>query len=227
MLHTFSNHQKTITSLALDSSQSRLLSGSLDHSVKIYDLSTYKVTHSLKYAAPVLTVAMSPTNETLAVGLLDGTLSVRRRVKKADVVEAEAKQQKIARTGTRAYLLRGQSVAPAADDFKMEHIKKQRLAPYDALLKRFQYHDALDAALETKRAVVVSSVLDELIQRSSLRLALSSRDDRTLQPLLKFLVKSLTNPRYSTLLIDVTNIVLGNTTIITVLIDWLMIDSCM
>jgi U3 small nucleolar RNA-associated protein 15 len=113
MLHQFSNHQKTITSLALDSSQSRLLSGSLDHSVKIYDLATYKVAHSLKYAAPVLSLAMSvgidiniivylsmlnghsllclsviqPTNEALAVGLLDGTLSVRRRTKKAQVAE--------------------------------------------------------------------------------------------------------------------------------------------
>src|SRR5689334_18800431 len=77
------------------------------------------------------------------------------------------------------------------------------------MLKRFQYHDALDAALETKRAVVICTVLDELVQRSALRLALSSRDDRTLQPLLKFMLKTLTNPRYATLLIDVANIVLG------------------
>jgi U3 small nucleolar RNA-associated protein 15 len=88
-------------------------------------------------------------------------------------------------------------------------VKKTRLAPYDAMLKRFQYHDALDAALETKRAVVICTVLDELVQRSALRLALSSRDDRTLQPLLKFMLKTLTNPRYATLLIDVANIVLG------------------
>ncbi|KAL5258686.1 hypothetical protein ACHWQZ_G009224 [Mnemiopsis leidyi] len=55
-LTTLSNHQKTITCLALDFSNTRLLSSSLDHQVKMYDLSTYKVTHSIKYSAPVLAV---------------------------------------------------------------------------------------------------------------------------------------------------------------------------
>jgi hypothetical protein len=38
-----SNHQKTITCLALDSTRTRLLTGALDCLVKIYSLSTYQV----------------------------------------------------------------------------------------------------------------------------------------------------------------------------------------
>lgn len=42
-LHTFSNHQKTITCLRFDSTHTRLLSGSLDRQVKIYDVKDYRV----------------------------------------------------------------------------------------------------------------------------------------------------------------------------------------
>lgn len=42
-LHTFSNHQKTITCLRFDSTFTRLLSGSLDRQVKIYDVKDYRV----------------------------------------------------------------------------------------------------------------------------------------------------------------------------------------
>ena len=59
LLHSFSNHQKTITSLSLDSSGSRILSGSLDGLVKIYDVATYEVVHGMKYNTPLLSVALS------------------------------------------------------------------------------------------------------------------------------------------------------------------------
>ena len=49
MLHCFSNHQKTVTSLAVDGTGSRLLSGGLDGHIKIHDLSTYRISHALKY----------------------------------------------------------------------------------------------------------------------------------------------------------------------------------
>ena len=54
----------------------------------------------------------------------------------------------IPRGGTYKYFIRGQHETAAADDYKVEHIRKQQLRPYDAFLKKFQYHDALNAALE-------------------------------------------------------------------------------
>lgn len=54
-----SNHQKTITSLAFDGNAGRLLTGSLDHMVKVYDVSTYKVVHTMRYPAAILCLAVS------------------------------------------------------------------------------------------------------------------------------------------------------------------------
>lgn len=57
LLHTLSNHQKTIMDVCLDGTRSRMLSAGLDGFVKIYDLNEFNVTHSIKYSAPVLSVA--------------------------------------------------------------------------------------------------------------------------------------------------------------------------
>lgn len=58
-IRALSNHQKTITSLAFNTDASRLLTGSLDNMVKVYDASTYKVVHTMRYPAPILSLAIS------------------------------------------------------------------------------------------------------------------------------------------------------------------------
>jgi U3 small nucleolar RNA-associated protein 15 len=95
-IRALSNHQKTITSLAFDANASRLLTGGLDHMVKVYDVSVYKVVHTMRYPAAILCLEVSvcrvlcstsnhnltcfkPDNTHIAAGMSDGTLSVRRR----------------------------------------------------------------------------------------------------------------------------------------------------
>lgn len=58
-IHSISNHQKTVTSMCFDHSYSRLLTGSLDQHIKIYNVQDYSVVHSVKYPAPILSVALS------------------------------------------------------------------------------------------------------------------------------------------------------------------------
>lgn len=58
-MRAMSNHQKTVTSLAFDANAGRLLTGGLDQMVKVYDVSTYKVVHTMRYPAPVLCLAIS------------------------------------------------------------------------------------------------------------------------------------------------------------------------
>jgi WD40 repeat protein len=58
-VRALSNHQKTVTALAFDGRAGRLLTGGLDQMVKVYDVSTYKVVHTMKYPAPVLSLAIS------------------------------------------------------------------------------------------------------------------------------------------------------------------------
>lgn len=54
-----SNHQKTVTALTFNASSSRLLTGSLDQMVKVYDVSTFAVVHTMRYPAPILCLAIS------------------------------------------------------------------------------------------------------------------------------------------------------------------------
>lgn len=58
-LRAISNHQKTITALAFDSKSTRVLTGSLDQMVKVYDVSTYKVVHTMRYPSNILCLAIS------------------------------------------------------------------------------------------------------------------------------------------------------------------------
>lgn len=50
--------------------------------------------------------------------------------------------------------------------------------------------------------------MEELIHRDSLKIALSNRDDISLEPVAKFLMKYISNPRYTSLLVHVATVVL-------------------
>lgn len=59
LLARISQHHKTITCLRIASNGRRILSGSLDRHVKIYDAGTYKTVHTLDYPNSVLSLAIS------------------------------------------------------------------------------------------------------------------------------------------------------------------------
>ena len=65
-LRALSNHQKTITAMSFNGSSSRLLTGGLDQMVKVYDVSTYKVVHTMRYPAPILCLAVSVSSASLS-----------------------------------------------------------------------------------------------------------------------------------------------------------------
>ena len=76
------------------------------------------------------------------------------------------------------YFLRGQSLPPSADDYRVRAQRRAKLAAFDRLLRKFQYRDALDAALATGKPEVVASVLQELTTRSGLNAALGTSGAR-------------------------------------------------
>jgi len=53
------NHQKEVTALCGNADGSRVLAGGLDGHIKVYDVSTWKVVHGVKYPAAILTVSLS------------------------------------------------------------------------------------------------------------------------------------------------------------------------
>ncbi|CAJ0922523.1 19442_t:CDS:10 [Entrophospora sp. SA101] len=203
LIRSVSNHQKTITTMCFDASFSRLLTGSLDHHVKIYDVQNYEVVHSFTYSKPILCI-----NDThLATGMTSGLLSVRHRKPDHDENVAKNNENKI-RVGSYQYFTRGYSYNGSKEDFVVESERYQNLAIYEQYLKKFEYTKALDAVFRTgTRAILTISMLQELIYRDGLRQALVNRDETTLEPILKFIMKWINDPKYTELLIDVGNLI--------------------
>jgi len=55
-----------------------LLAGDLNADLKAYDYDTFQVTQSFRYPAPITALGMSSDSRTLAVGMANGTLSVKQ-----------------------------------------------------------------------------------------------------------------------------------------------------
>ncbi|KAJ3231256.1 snoRNA-binding rRNA-processing protein [Chytriomyces hyalinus] len=210
---TLANHTKSITTMCLDGSGRRLLSGGLDNQVKIYNLQDYKVAHSIKYPGPILSMAVSPDDTHLVVGMASGLLSIRRRVVKTEDVVKARKRIEAARAGARGgtfmHFKRGQSHQAEADDLKVEEHRKKKMKEYDLLLRKFEFGKALDSVLGTNQmAVVVVSLLEELIHRGGLVIALGGRDDVALVDITNFIHANIVHPRYTDLLVHVAEVIL-------------------
>ncbi|KAI8472262.1 MAG: WD40-repeat-containing domain protein [Monoraphidium minutum] len=220
LLKRLANFQKTVTCVALSplagpdvAAAPRLLAGSLDGHVKVFELDAFKVTHATKYPSPVLSLGISGDAGLLAVGLADGTLTVRKHARpKAPPgagalaaagagAAASGAARRRARleinAGNFRYFLRGRGTKAAAGDYAVAQRRAARLAPYDRLLKGFQYRDALDAALATKQPGVVDALLEEAAARGGLHAALAGRDAAGLLPLLRHLARYITDPRHA------------------------------
>lgn len=208
LLETLSNHHKTVTTLAYDSWRSRLFTGGLDHQVKIYDTTTYKVAHSIKYNAPILSVAISPSSTHLVVGTTDGMLNIRHRVKTMEEQASQKDRRRQFSTQSWRYLLRGREEVAPPTAFKIERGRRKKLQKYDQFLRKFQYKKALDAAMGTKNPVVIVSMFEEFMRRKALWIPLSGRNEDTLKPILVFLNRYITAPQYATTLLPVANSVL-------------------
>ncbi|KAF5387928.1 hypothetical protein D9615_000452 [Tricholomella constricta] len=216
-IRALSNHQKTVTALAFDANAGRLLTGSLDQMIKVYDVSTYKVVHTMRYPAPILCLAISPDETHLVAGMSDGTLSVRRRQTKT----AEGTAIDPLLSGTfEAFLgtsfpggtVRGKVQSKplgSVDELRVESRRTKRLKDYDRLLKSFKYSAALDSVLRKQVPPTTTfSLIQELIHRDGLRTALSGRDDVLLEPVLRLLVRYITDPRFGEMVCDVAGIVI-------------------
>jgi len=179
-----SNHQKTITTMSFDGSSGRLLTGGLDHMVKVYDISNYKVVHTMRYPAPLLAIAISvmsrhylellltavqPDNTHIAAGMTDGTLSIRRRDPKASERQSEEIEKQTLQQGTYEFFATGilgnigegnvkpkQKTKPVGvpGEMKVVSQRKKKLKEYDRHLKAFKYGAALDSVLRKVRVLL-------------------------------------------------------------------------
>lgn len=211
LLHCFNNHQKNITALTLDSSSSRLLSAGLDGHVKIYSLQSLEVVHGLSFGQPLLSMGLSPDNTKLVLGFVDGNVLVRNRKlspgNQSQVYEPEKELDAVEQLELQINQSRYRKESEKQYDYQntvvLETDRGEHLQVYEKHLKKFNYQKALDVALATKNPIIVVTVLEELCRRSGLTIALSGRDEVTLEPLISFITKYFNHPRYSNIVVQV------------------------
>jgi len=211
LFHQFSNHQKTITTLRWDNDCRRLLSGSLDRHVKVYNAeNNYAVIANLDYPSPILSMDISKDDQHLVVGMSDGAISLRHRPKQTSG-EVPAKKKRPLQPGSYMYRFRNQDSQPDPGSLVITEKKHTRHTLPDRYLQKFRYHDALDAVLgpahqESPNYIV--SFLLELSRRDALEVAMSKRTSKSLTPIILFLSKNIANPSYAQILIPITNLLL-------------------
>jgi len=224
-------HNKTITSLCYSTAitnfptmkiHHRLLTSSLDGLIRIHALDSLYATSEDEIDIPfvfgmkvpnqtnITAMAMSPCQTRLVIGTSTGHLIIHQRAKYV-IPTTKKRPLKQPKAGTYAYFMRGVHAPPnknnsATDDHIVITDKKRRLTKFDRSLKTFSYADALDEALNSRDPKPVLAVLEELGKRKGLLIALSNRDEETLEPILAFITMFIARPQYSSVLIGVAHL---------------------
>jgi U3 small nucleolar RNA-associated protein 15 len=170
----------------------------------------------MRFSSPLMSLAVSADNKKMIVGFVDGSLMSRtRRLDGAGSLGLTSSigAGVVAGSGAagrqHARFYKGAGVAAEmTEDGLVETERAVRLRPYEVQLKKFNYQQALDSALRTRNPLVVVTVLEELNRRSGLGIALSGRDEATLEPILSFAARYVSHPRYARLIIMVAHKVL-------------------
>jgi len=200
-LVSLKNHHKTVTCVCMSAQSNRLLTGSLDRHVKVYN-SSFKVVHSFEYAASILSMGIAADDGVLAVGMTNGVLSLRHRKPAEEKQEVEKKKR---RGPAYRVFVKGRNYIPKQDDFLVKKsAATQYLGKHDKHLKSFAVSKALDSAIQTslrqRKPEVCVGVLLELERRGTLKNALAGRDEKSLVTIQKFLLKYISNPQFSPIL---------------------------
>ncbi|KAL0260214.1 U3 small nucleolar RNA-associated protein 15 [Diplodia seriata] len=233
-LQLLRNHQKTVTSLALANNGERVLSGGLDGHVKVFETTGWNVVAGFKYPSPILSLGVIASgtereDKHLAVGMENGILSLKTRLSGQQKVAARerAKEMKALMEGKLEEYdrknkkrgkgwekrLRGRDFTGEGADIIIdgnERGKIKNMSKWETALRKGQYEKALDLVLEAQNPSKQDTLtlLTALRHRSALRTALNGRDEITLQPVLKWLNKSIGDPRHVQLATDVAFVLL-------------------
>ncbi|CAH2087464.1 unnamed protein product [Euphydryas editha] len=198
LLANISQHHKTITTLKLASNNSRLMSASLDRHVKIYDLATFKVVHNIDFPNAVLSMAISERDDVLAVGMIDGVISIRKRVQPVSLSEDKKGLFKFAPDHVQTV------------DVVVTKQKATKVAEFDNFLRKMEFTKALSVVLKsyvaTKFPEKTIALIQEMLRRKVLHIAINGLSEKDIGMLLKFFRKNLGEARFTRIVIDAVNV---------------------
>ena len=227
-LHVIKNHQKTVTALSHASNGSRIVSGGLDGHMKIFETTGWNVVAGSKYPSPILSLAIinsGPAQEDkhIAVGMASGLLSIKTRLSgEQKVKERERRKEmeallagtieehdrKIAKKRPRGWekRFRGRDFTGEGADIIIEgndRSKRKKPKEWEHLLHKGRYREALDQALDGGNTMTIITLLTTLRYRSALRAALENRDENTLQPIMRWLYKNISQTSFVPICVEV------------------------
>ncbi|KAK5987163.1 U3 small nucleolar RNA-associated protein 15 [Cladobotryum mycophilum] len=231
-LHMITNHQKTVTSLSLASNGRRLVTGSLEGHVKIFETTGWNVVESAKYQSPILSVAVIPSNNTsdsgdrhLAVAMSTGVLSIRTRLSgqeaqrererekemealvagTIDTLDSKKQKRKRRVAAAKRLDLLGEGTDVVIANEGRANKKKER--PWQSDLRHARYSKALDQVVDRTSLeyspLNVLTLLLALRHRSAIKDALENRDEQSVQPILKWICGHICDPRYVSICVEV------------------------
>lgn len=92
--------------------------------------------------------------------------------------------------------------------FKVADKKKKLPKSFDTALRKFNYGEALWKALETKNTDVIVTLLEELVTRDALGIALKNKSPEQINDLLVFLLKKMDSLNHGPFLLRISTVVL-------------------
>ncbi|EFN88954.1 U3 small nucleolar RNA-associated protein 15 homolog [Harpegnathos saltator] len=205
LLAKITQHHKTVTCLKTASNGRRILSGSLDKHVKVYDAGTYNTLHTLDYPNAVLSIGISADDQTIVAGMVDGMISVRKREVEKEHVETNQKKR-----FTHRHAEKDPHTTDTIDTVKQN--VHETLSKHDTYLRTFEYSKALDCVMmsyvASKTPYVTVTLMQELIRRQSLKRALAGRDGKFLVSIIRFLNKHIGSIHFGRVMVQVANTLL-------------------
>eukprot|EP01100_Stratorugosa_tubuloviscum_P000684 TRINITY_DN1150_c1_g1_i1.p1 TRINITY_DN1150_c1_g1~~TRINITY_DN1150_c1_g1_i1.p1 ORF type:complete len:539 (+),score=175.17 TRINITY_DN1150_c1_g1_i1:94-1617(+) len=179
-MSTVVSHQKTVTGLALGSSEAYLFSCSLDKTIKIHNTNDFSIAGTIKCQNPLLSVAISPDQMLMAAGDTIGQMATCRNniffkslLASENQEKIEAKKEKRTRIASNF-------------DIVVQETKRLKLKNYELCLKRFEHRNTLDVVIATNNNIVIFGTIEELERRGGLHKALAGRDEASVAPLFEF-----------------------------------------
>lgn len=201
LLANISQHHKTVTTLRLASNGSRLMSASLDRHVKIFDISTFKAVHNIDFPNAILSMGISEHDDTLAVGMIDGVISIRKRDKPAPQLEEKKGLFKFAPDHVQIN---------STVDMIVSNQKAEKEPEFDKFLRKMEFSKALSAVLKTYVATKfpekTAAAIQEMLRRKVLNVAMGELSEKDIGALLKYFKKNLGETRFTRTIIDAVNV---------------------
>ncbi len=227
LVSKLSNHAKAVTCSVVHPSGDRLLTAGLDGQIKVQDLMSFEVSAAIYYPSPIVSLAISPDGKRIGTGSMDGTAEIRvtkgfqedlpRPAPGGGLKERqfegwgggfEKPKREGPRPGSRRYFSRGAFSKADAGDVVVDFQRRGKTAAYDRYLRSFSHAKALGAAVETKDAAVVVSVVEELAARRALRNAVGGCTEQGIEDQLRLILKNIDLPVYTARLTQLLNVIL-------------------